>query len=103
MGASVVNEGESNFEEDGVLGAYYSASRTTPALHTFVRWGDCVSSTYDAMDTARAASKGTAAQFRAAMPSHVQAWWDGLSSVAKTSFQGAIGRLYDAGAVLRKV
>jgi hypothetical protein len=103
MGGSVVNDGESNFMESGVAGAYWSASRTTPALHTFVRWGPCTSSTYDAMDTARAASKGSAADFRAAMPSHVQAWWDGLSGSAKTAFQATIAALYDAGAVLRKV
>lgn len=103
MGGSVVNDGESNFMEDGVAGAYWSASRTTPALHTFVRWGPCTSSTYAAMDTARAASKGSAADFRAAMPSHVQTWWDGLSSTAKTAFQTTIAALYDTGAVLRKV
>jgi hypothetical protein len=103
MGGTCVNDGESNFVEQGVAGVYYSASRTTPALHTFVRWGDCTSSTYAALDTARAASKGTAAQFRAAMPSHVQAWWDGLSSAAQSNFQATIAELYDAGAVLRKV
>jgi hypothetical protein len=103
MGGSVVNDGESNFMESGVAGAYWSASRTTPALHTFVRWGDCTTATYAAMDAARAAAKGTAAQFRAAMPAHVQAWWDGLSSTAQTAFQATIAALYDAGAALRKV
>ena len=103
MGGSVVNEGESNIVEAGVVGVFWSASRTTPALHTFVRWGPATSSTYAALDTARAASKGSATDFRNAMPSHVQAWWDGLSGAAQTSFQAAIAALYDAGAVLRRV
>ena len=55
------------------------------------------------MDTARAAAKGTTAQFRAAMPSHVQAWWDGLSSTAQAAFQTTIAALHDTGAALRKV
>jgi hypothetical protein len=103
MGGSVVNEGESNVVEAGVAGVFWSASRTTPALHTFVRWGDCTHATYDALDVARAASKGTAAQFRAAMPAHVQAWWDGLSAPTQTRFQASIAVLYGIGAALRKV
>ena len=103
MGGSVVHEGESNIVEAGVVGVFWSASRTNPPLHTFVRWGPATSSTYAALDTARAASKGTAAAFRAAMPSHVQAWRDGLPGAAQASFQAAIAALYDAGAALRKV
>ena len=103
MGGTVVNEGTSWFYEDGELGLYWSASRTSPALHTFVKWGPVTSSTIAAHDTACAAASGSAADFRAAMPSHVQAWWDAQPSAGQALFQTGIAALWAAGARVSKV